>query len=266
MLDRPARHRGAVALERRGDRLDPGRRPNPSAVPPGAGSAVAHRRGQNTDGRARTAAGRASLLRSIGPTPVDEAVYGRAVQECRAWPLQSIWIEVGPQDVRLQTGLGGVCPLYLAHTKGTLTGSWQLMDLREHLSSGALNELEVMRLLVGRTRYGHATLFTTIKRLSEHSTAHADAEGLRLTYPAAAEHALPSELAEHVGVAALVDAFESVVDHVLARRPLAPGRTAAQLSGGMDSTNLAISLALNQALTLITSEWLRRASYRFYRR
>lgn len=191
------------------------------------------------------AADRASPLRSIGPTPVDEAVYGRAVQECRAWTVQSIWVEVGPQGVRLQTGVGGVCPLYLAHTKGTLTGSWQLMDLRERLSPGALNELEVMRLLVGRPRYGHATLFTTIQRFSEHSTAHADVEGLRLTYPAAAEHALPSELAENVGVAALVDAFESVVDHVLARRPLAPGRTAAQLSGGMDSTNLAISLALN---------------------
>lgn len=191
------------------------------------------------------AAGRASLLRSIGPTLVDEAAYECAVQECRTWPVQSIWIEAGPQGVRLQTGLGGVCPLYLAYTKGTLTGSWELMDLRACLSAGALNEREVMRLLVGRPRYGHGTLFSTVKRLSEHSTAYADAQGLRLTYPAAAAHALPSELAENADGAALVDAFESVVDHVLARRPLAPGRTAAQLSGGMDSTNLAISLALN---------------------
>ncbi|MGW7068825.1 hypothetical protein ACWGII_37905 [Streptomyces sp. NPDC054855] len=126
-----------------------------------------------------------------------------------------------------------------------MTGSWQLMDLRERLSPGTLNELEVMRLLVGRPRYGHDTLFTTIQRLSEHSTAYADAEGLRLAYPSAAAHALPSELAENADAAALVDAFESVVDHVLARRPLTPGRTAAQLSGGVDSTNLAISLALN---------------------
>lgn len=191
------------------------------------------------------AADRASLLRSIGPTRVDETVYEHALQECRAWPVQGIWTEANPQGVRLQTGLGGVCPLYLAHTQGTLTGSWQLMDLHERLAPGALNELEVMRLLVGRPRYGHDTLFTTVKRLSERSTAYADAGGLHLVYPAAAEHALPSELAENVDVTALVEAFESAVDHVLARRPLTPGRTAAQLSGGMDSTNLAISLALN---------------------
>lgn len=191
------------------------------------------------------AASRASLLRSIGPARVDEAVYERAVQECRSWPAQGIWIEAGPEGARLETGLGGVCPLYLAHSKGTLTGSWQLMDLRERLTADALNELEVMRLLIGRPRYGHDTLFTTVQRLSEHSTAYANAEGLRMVYPAAAAHALPSKLAEDTDSAALVGAFESVVDHVLARRPLDPGRTAAQLSGGMDSTNLAISLALS---------------------
>ncbi|WP_327324278.1 hypothetical protein OG735_18405 [Streptomyces sp. NBC_01210] len=190
------------------------------------------------------AAGRASLLRSTGPARVDETVYERAVQECRTWPLQGIWIEAGPAGVRLETGLGGVCPLYLTHTRGKLTGSWQLMDLRERLTPAVLDEKEVMRLLIGRPRYGHDTLFTTVKRLSEHSIAYADAEGLRMVYPAAAEHALPSELAEHTDGEALVDAFEALVDHVLARRPLAPGRTAAQLSGGMDSTNLAISLAL----------------------
>lgn len=168
------------------------------------------------------AAGRASLLRSTGPARVDETVYERAVQECRTWPLQGIWIEAGPAGVRLETGLGGVCPLYLTHTRGKLTGSWQLMDLRERLTPAVLDEKEVMRLLIGRPRYGHDTLFTTVKRLSEHSIAYADAEGLRMVYPAAAEHALPSELAEHTDGEALVDAFEALVDHVLARRPSLP--------------------------------------------
>jgi asparagine synthase (glutamine-hydrolysing) len=190
------------------------------------------------------AAGRPSLLCSLSPAPVDEAVYGRALKECQDWPLQSIWIEAGPDGLRLRTRLGGVCPLYLAYDSGRLTGSWQLMDLRARLGADRLEDKEVMRLLTGFPRYGHDTLFTTVKRLSERSTAYADAEGLRLAYPAAAEHAQPSELADHIGEAELVSAFEALTDHVFAKRPVMPGRTAAQLSGGMDSTNLAISLAL----------------------
>ncbi|MFC8728229.1 hypothetical protein [Streptomyces bacillaris] len=190
------------------------------------------------------AAGRPSLLRSLSPARVDEAVYGRALEECRQWPLQGVWIESGPHGLCLSTGLGGVCPLYLAYDGGHLTGSWQLMDLHHRLGADRLDEREVMRLLTGLPRYGHDTLFSTVKRLSERSTAYADARGLRLVYPAAAEHAQPSELAGHVGEAELVGAFEALTDHVFAKRPLAPGRTAAQLSGGMDSTNLAISLAL----------------------
>ncbi|MFG3117463.1 asparagine synthase-related protein [Streptomyces sp. NPDC048197] len=190
------------------------------------------------------AAGRASLLRSTAPMRVDAAVYARAVEECRTWPLQSVWIEAALDGLRLQTGLGGVCPLYLAHDNGTLTGSWQLMDLRAHQAPDKLDEKEVMRLLTGHPRYGHDTLFTTIKRLSERSSACADAEGLRMVYPAAAEHARPSELSDGTGGPALVDSFEALVDHIYAQRPVTPGQTAAQLSGGKDSTNLAISLGL----------------------
>ncbi|WP_018547890.1 hypothetical protein [Streptomyces sp. LaPpAH-108] len=190
------------------------------------------------------AAGRPALLRSVSPARVDEAVYGRALKECQDWPLQGIWIEAGPQGLRLTTGLGGVCPLYLAHDGGHLAGSWQLMDLRDRLGADRLAEREVMRLLTGFPRYGHDTLFTTVKRLSERSTAYADAEELRLVYPAAAEHAQPSELADRIGEAELVRAFEALTDHVFTKRPVAAGQTAAQLSGGMDSTNLAISLAL----------------------
>ncbi|WNI15322.1 hypothetical protein [Actinacidiphila sp. ITFR-21] len=190
------------------------------------------------------AAGRASLLRAAAPVRVDAAVYARVLEECRSWPLQSVWIESGPEGLRLQTGLGGVCPLYLAQVDGRLAGSWQLMDLRAHQAPDGLDEKEVMRLLTGHPRYGHDTLFTSIKRLSERSTAYADAEGLRMVYPAAAEHAQPSELSEGTDGPALVGAFEALVDHIHARRPLTPARTAAQLSGGKDSTNLAISLAL----------------------
>ncbi|MFF1691709.1 hypothetical protein [Streptomyces sp. NPDC058254] len=189
------------------------------------------------------AAGRASLLRSTAPVRVDATVYARAVEECRQWPLQSVWIEAGPDGLRLETGLGGVCPLYLAYENGRLSGSWQLMDLSAHQAPGRLDEKEVMRLLTGHPRYGHDTLFTSIKRLSERSSAYADAEGLRVVYPAAAEHAQPSELSEGTDGPALVGAFEALVDHIYARRPLTPAQTAAQLSGGKDSTNLAISLA-----------------------
>ncbi|MCX5205922.1 asparagine synthase C-terminal domain-containing protein [Streptomyces sp. NBC_00237] len=190
------------------------------------------------------AAGRASLLRSTAPVRVDAALYARAVEECRNWPLQCVRMEAGPDGLRLETGLGGVCPLYLAYDDGRLVGSWQLMDLKAHQAPDKLDEKEVMRLLTGHPRYGHDTLFTSIKRLAERSTAYADAEGLRMVYPAAAEHAQPSELSEGTDSDALVGAFEALVDHLYTRRPLTPAQTAAQLSGGKDSTNLAISLAL----------------------
>ncbi|MGV9337457.1 asparagine synthase-related protein [Streptomyces sp. NPDC003688] len=190
------------------------------------------------------ATGRPSLLRSISPARVDTAVYGRMLKECQDFPLQGIWIEADPDGLRLQTGLGGVCPLYLSYDGGRLAGSWQLMDLRDRLGADRLEEREVMRLLTGFPRYGHDTLFTTVKRLSERSTAYADARELRLVYPAAAEHAQPSELADRIGEAELVGAFEALTDHVFTKRPVAAEQTAAQLSGGMDSTNLAISLAL----------------------
>ncbi|MFI8930595.1 asparagine synthase-related protein [Streptomyces sp. NPDC053474] len=186
----------------------------------------------------------ASLLRSTSPVRVDDAVYVRAREECGTWPLQSVWVEDGPGGVSVHTGLGGVCPLYLTHADGALFGSWQLMDLKAHFGPDCLDELEVMRLLTGQTRYGHQTLFATVKRLSENSTARADARGLHLHYPPAAAHAQPSGLADHVDGPELVDAFEALVDHLLAQRPLTPARTAAQLSGGKDSTNLAISLGL----------------------
>ncbi|GAU71318.1 asparagine synthetase [Streptomyces sp. NBRC 110611] len=65
-----------------------------------------------------------------------------------------------------------------------------------------------------------------------------------MVYPAAAEHAQTSELSENTGEAQLVEAFEALTDHAITKRPMVPGQTGAQLSGGMDSTNLAISLAL----------------------
>ncbi|MFD7897238.1 asparagine synthase-related protein [Streptomyces sp. NPDC059743] len=154
------------------------------------------------------------------------------------------YVVPGPDGLRLTTGLGGVCPLYLAHSGGRLAGSWQLMDLRAHQAPDRLDEKEVTRLLTGTTRYGHDTLFTSIKRLSERSTAYADAEGLRMVYPAAAEHAQPSELSEGTDGPALVGALEALVDHIHSHRPLVPAQTAAQLSGGKDSTNLSLSLAL----------------------
>lgn len=190
------------------------------------------------------AAGRPSLLSSLSPARVDAARYALALAECRNWPLQSIWTEVNATGLRLQTGLGGVCPLYLAYEGGHLAGSWQLMDLRDHLGPDRLDEKEVMRLLVGHPRYGQDTLFTTVKRLSERSTAYADAERLRIVYPLPAAHARPSDLADRTDEGALVDAFEALTDHVFAKRPMVPEHTAAQLSGGMDSTNLAVSLGL----------------------
>ncbi|MEV0281223.1 hypothetical protein AB0I22_33220 [Streptomyces sp. NPDC050610] len=192
--------------------------------------------------RERAAAGQPSSPRDLGPVRVDRHVYAQVVRECRRRPLQAVWIETAPGGVRIETGLGGVCPLYLAADGDGrhLFGSWELMDLRTLLSPGGLDEWELTRLLTGTVGYGHATLFARVRRLSERSTAHFREDGLSLLYPPPAAHALPTRITAGADVVA---GFEALAAHVLSRRPLAGGLVAAHLSGGMDSTNLALTLA-----------------------
>jgi asparagine synthase (glutamine-hydrolysing) len=133
-----------------------------------------------------------------------------------------------------------VAPLYLTGNNKELKGSWDLTDLREHCRTGALVDREIVRLLRLRHRYTHDTLWQGIHRLTERSTASWTADGLTPTYPPGAPHTEPRALRPGADV---LDAYEQLLAQAITRRHFNPEHSAMELSGGMDSANVAAGLA-----------------------
>ncbi|MFI1734790.1 hypothetical protein ACH40E_37375 [Streptomyces acidicola] len=118
--------------------------------------------------------------------------YRRQVEEADAWPLQAVRVEMAAgQGVRITCGERGVAPLYLRPTSGQLTVSWDVLDLAP--GADDLDAREVAAMLAYRTRYSTATVFRTIRHLTERSTAAWDhTTGLSIGYPAQALHSRPA--------------------------------------------------------------------------
>ena len=177
-----------------------------------------------------------------GHFTVRERVSGSGGTELTDWPADVVDVQLDGGLVRIDAGCHGVAPLYLTARNGVLHGSWDLFDLRPYLDAGALVDREVARLLAFRDRYGHDTLFAGVYRLSERSTATFGRDGLRLHYPEPALHSRPRTLRPSAGDAAVIDAFEQLLADVLAGHVYDPATACLELSGGMDSANVAATL------------------------
>ncbi|MEU4444910.1 asparagine synthase C-terminal domain-containing protein [Actinosynnema sp. NPDC050801] len=174
-------------------------------------------------------------------TTTDTPTYRRLLDEIKAWPLDFVLVECTPADgFRITSGTWGTAPLYLTDAGGRLRGSWSLPDLRQQLSLDALDERSVARLLTERTRYARETLFKGVYMLTERAHATYGHDGLAMHYPAPAEHASPREVREGVDV---VDVYRQVLSDAVYVRPFDPRATAVELSGGMDSASVAVTLA-----------------------
>jgi len=151
------------------------------------------------------------------------------------------FITVQPRDgaLWLEAGASGVAPLYLIERDGVLHGSWDVTDLREQLRSAALVPREVARLLGMRFRYAQETLWAGLYRLTERSRATFGPDGLRLCSPLPAAHSMARDL--HVG-ADVAAAYEQLLDRAVNRHAYTPQSAAVELSGGLDSANVAASL------------------------
>ncbi|NGO72264.1 asparagine synthase-related protein [Streptomyces boncukensis] len=178
----------------------------------------------------------AACLRTVSPPELD-----RLRAECLSWPLEHLTAELDRRrrTVRLATGAWGTLPLHLVASRERLDASWRPTDLTAHVAAGALDDHEVCALLAYRHRYGHATCWRDVKRLTERSTATFSEQGLHLAYPEPAEHGLPREL---VPGAAPVKVFDALLADAVTRRPLADRSVGVQLSGGIDSANIAMAL------------------------
>ncbi|MCO5969205.1 MULTISPECIES: asparagine synthetase B family protein [Actinoallomurus] len=173
--------------------------------------------------------------------------YGRfCIRErmaCRdGQPADFLDIRIDAGRVRITAGLRGVAPLYVAEQAGVLHGSWDLFDLRPHIDPGKLLDREVARLLAFRVRYGHDTVFAGVYRISERSTAVYDRNGLTLHYPEPALHSRSRQLRPDVDDAAVIDAYEQLLAGAVAGHRYDPASSCVELSGGMDSANVAATL------------------------
>ncbi|WP_329173322.1 hypothetical protein [Streptomyces sp. NBC_01477] len=150
-------------------------------------------------------------------------------------------IRAGALTVR--AGTWAVAPVYLAGDERALTGSWDPADLRGAIRAATLLDREVARLLSRRHRYGHDTVWSTVHRLTERSVASWSGGTPSLRYPAAALHAQPRPLRQGADV---LSAFEAVLTAAVRRRAES-AHGAVELSGGLDSANVAAGLTASQS-------------------
>jgi asparagine synthetase B (glutamine-hydrolysing) len=189
---------------------------------------------------------RASVLtapRSDDVEFIGELTYEKYLAEMRAWPLEFLVVEHHHDEgvFCIRAGQWGSAPVYLVEVGQRLRGAWALPELRAYIRADRLNPLEVVRGLTYRLRYSHETPFEGIHQLTERAEAdYTRTRGLRMRYPEPAKHALPRDIREDVD---LVNVFEQELERAVTAWPFVPGETAVELSGGMDSANVAMTLA-----------------------
>ncbi|WP_232433881.1 asparagine synthase-related protein [Salinispora arenicola] len=159
--------------------------------------------------------------------------------------LDRVIAELSPTVITLRAGRWCVAPLYLRGDTDTFTASWNPRIIR---SNGSLLDREVSRLLQGRHRYGHDTIWRGIYRLSERSTAVWSDGTLRMVYPPAAEHVRPRDLRPGIDV---LTEFDRLVRAATTRRHATAGDSALELSGGLDSACVATTLAHDDTTGLV---------------
>ncbi|MGH8879077.1 MAG: asparagine synthase-related protein, partial [Stackebrandtia sp.] len=117
--------------------------------------------------------------------------------------------------------------------------------------TGRLNGREVARLLAQSRRYSADTMLADVHQLTACASAVATpVNGLAVSYPSAVAHSRARELAADADpVAAVAELLAQAVD----ARPMGSAATAVELSGGMDSANVALTLAEREVVPAVAS-------------
>lgn len=174
--------------------------------------------------------------------PVDPVRYDALIGAMACWPGESLTVEMQRGEVRITAGPYGTAPVYLATAGKVLEGSWHLPDLRHHLSPDRLVDRAVARALTRQHRYSTDTLWDGVHRLTERATATFTGSGLTISYPPPVLH-VAQPRTPRTGVD-LVTAFDTLLTTTVARRAVWPplGQAGVELSGGADSTNVALAV------------------------
>ncbi|MGH3935045.1 MAG: asparagine synthase-related protein, partial [Pseudonocardiaceae bacterium] len=153
----------------------------------------------------------------------------------------SLLVEMCPGQVLITAGVTGTAPLYLVATGETLEASWNITDLRTRMRPDDLLDRAVARVLTRQHRYSADTLFSTITRLTERAIATFTTSGLQLSYPPDALHvAAARRLREGADP---LTAFAALLTEVIRPWRLPECRIGVELSGGLDSASVAVTLA-----------------------
>ncbi|HZN18673.1 MAG TPA: asparagine synthase-related protein [Micromonosporaceae bacterium] len=162
------------------------------------------------------------------------------VDPATAWPADFHVLRLRPEALTITAGCRGYAPVYLATAAGVLDVSWDLPDLAGHLTADDLDTAVLARYLTRQGRYGVRTLWPAVTLLTERSTAVFDGSGLRLRLPAPAVHYRARDL---VPGADPVGAFDQLLAAELGRRAAPADTTFVEVSGGLDSANVAVTAA-----------------------
>ncbi|MFH8701985.1 hypothetical protein [Streptomyces chartreusis] len=181
------------------------------------------------------------------PRALHVKAYDEAVAQARAWEGAHHLIEITPDGTWVSTGACAHAPIYLTANRDTLHGHWDVTRLRHAMQHQRLDAIEIARLLALTGHYSTGTAWEGISLLTERSSAWFHDGELTLRMPQPARHDEPRELAPHARV---LDGYERLLDAVLADHHYIPERTAIELSGGMDSSNVALSLAARHSCPL----------------
>ena len=151
-------------------------------------------------------------------------------------------VTTGPgRTVTLTTGPVCTTPLYATvGGAGDLYVSWDFTDTARQAPAARLHEVELARLLTLWLRYTPATLHAGVVRLTERATLTLDDGRLSIGLPGQADHYASRALRPGADV---VTAFEDLLAEAITSRVYDPALSVVEVSGGVDSAQVALSLA-----------------------
>lgn len=178
---------------------------------------------------------------SGAPRRVSESSYDQALAAARTWSAAHHLIEITEQGITVTTGPSCPAPIYFTVRRTTLHAHWDITQLRDVMPHQGLDPVEVARLLALTGHYSTNTAWQAVRLLTERVAIAFNRGEPTMRLPEGARHDQARELSAGAPV---LDAYEQLLDAVLADRHYLPDQTAIELSGGMDSSNVAMSLVL----------------------
>ncbi|WP_286299948.1 asparagine synthase-related protein [Aminobacter sp. SS-2016] len=168
----------------------------------------------------------------------DLDAYVELYQECVAWPLDYVMIEVmeGERRMRIRAGVLGSAPIYCRAQHDVILLSWDFADfLGVPFALDA--EIAAHYLTLG-TFYSARQICAGVTMLTERGSIYVAPGVANYCYPEAVEVVGPTD---EQGGFDPAPRFRQLLHEVLTMRPIKESGATIELSGGMDSATVAVA-------------------------